>query len=124
MKNLKYRQRLQNDQWHYWGFLPQGFVAPMTSGGIEDSLMHSQQFTGLTDKNGKEIYEGDIVYHSYFREQGVMEWYEKRTGFFLRWTEPFGVDKTVGGHQDMWPIDQDSFEVIGNIYDNPELLKS
>jgi uncharacterized phage protein (TIGR01671 family) len=91
---------------------------------VRYNTMEVMQFTGLHDKNGKEIYEGDIIYHSYFRERGAMEWYEKRTGFFLRWVEPFGVDNKVGGHQDMWPIDQGSFEVIGNIYESPNLLTS
>ena len=73
------------------------------------------QFTGLKDKNGKEIYEGDIV-----RITGkVMNRCEE---FEVKWFEPaFGK---VGHGKIIYPLYQsDEQEVIGNIYENPELLK-
>lgn len=80
-----------------------------------DGIFDIQQYIGFEDKNGKMIYEGDIVYHSYFREQGVVEFYKPRGAFMLRYKD--------GKHQELYPIDKDSFEVIGNIYENPELLR-
>lgn len=65
------------------------------------------QFTGLLDKNRKEIYEGDIIIRSKnFRE--VVEWDPVRMGWL-----PF-VESTVLGREP---------EVIGNIFENPELVK-
>ena len=74
------------------------------------------QYTGLTDKNGTKIFEGDIVKYGDTVHNVV---FEQRNG-----TAYFGlVDATLetlsfGYYQDLKQI-----EVIGNIYDNPELLK-
>lgn len=83
--------------------------------GIDDWVKAElMQFTGLHDKNGKEIYEGDIRCGKYYFETEeqtrfqVMKWDEKNTCFY--WDGP-----EIPGFIDV--------EVIGNIYENPELLK-
>lgn len=61
------------------------------------------QYTGLHDKSGKEIYEGDIV--------------DLGTGAVVEWDGPTGA-WTAGD----WLLSKKIIEVIGNIYENPELL--
>lgn len=67
------------------------------------------QFTGLTDKNGKEVYEGDILkLHDHIDYFGTVEWNVKDVCFQ---TNNFTATE--------WS----DAEIIGNIYENGELLK-
>jgi hypothetical protein len=75
--------------------------------GKKDDDFILMQFTGLLDKNGKEIHEGDIV--SCENEQETVE-YTDRAEFY-----PFG------SHDFSW--EGKECEIIGNIYENPELIK-
>ena len=72
------------------------------------------QFTGLSDKNGKEIYEGDVLEFSWVfnkRDRHIVVWDDSLTGF-----EPF----VFADRGDYVPND---CKVIGNIYENLELIK-
>lgn len=86
---------------------------------IHDAMV--MQFTGLLDKNGKEIYEGDIVELEFVGgqiESGVISYFEESAGF--KWTSTDPSDK------DNYWLNQSDYtlrKVIGNIYGNPELLK-
>ncbi len=74
------------------------------------------QFTGLLDKNGKEIYEGDVVKCG--RSTAVVEWDEYIDQDFY-WGNASGFKFNFDSDE----MDgQRSYEVIGNIYENPELI--
>lgn len=138
-----YRTKYKNGEWVY-GLLTEaenyaGFAEMTnTSGvsGIEVDKNTVEQFTGLTDKNGKKIFEGDLLNgfqypfyrsesaeHNYFAE---VIWFTGNCAFGL-YTHKHPTAKVKGisaGNADfVEDFNSDDWEVIGNIHDNPELLK-
>lgn len=81
-----------------------------SSGGTHDTLM---QFTGLLDKNGKEIYEGDILKHDLWGNCQII-W---EHGMFRGQSKDEKYDFTLADYQ------RDRQRIVGNIYENPNLLK-
>ena len=86
---------------------------------LSDSVVF-MQFTGLLDKNGKEIYEGDIVQAKNHQPSNyLVEFIE--AGFCCR--NP-SLDKFPIDLNHFFPSKGCEIEIIGNIYENSELLKS
>jgi uncharacterized phage protein (TIGR01671 family) len=134
MREIKFRGKTRNGKWVY------GYAAKFAHGSVpviledtEDGIKPRKiipdtvgQFTGLHDKNGKEIYEGDVVQQywgfPHYRNGVRYDCYSRigkvlfdKSGCFVLLSESllyhlFGDGLTQ--------------EVIGNIHDNPELLKT
>lgn len=79
-----------------------------------DGLM---QYTGLKDKHGKEIYEGDIIRYEHSAVGSIVRVVQYKYGMY-------GIEGNVKGTQIPFAnILNSTREIIGNIYENPELLE-
>ena len=95
----------------------------LVAGHYENALnplsVKIMQFTGLQDKNSVDIYEGDIITYDYMFQ-------EKKEVFEVKWN----IDKNgffAENEESQWWIERElknQFEVIGNIYENSELMET
>ena len=102
--------------------LDEDYIIP--SGTYLEGDFNIMQYTGLKDKNSKEIYEGDIVAYQGYPELPLsvasVEWNNERARFIIRWQD----GQSHLGHDTFDRAEYlIGYEVIGNIYENPELLE-
>ena len=129
-------KRLDN---HYWilGFLSVNktgkyFIRPICGSALSSEEVDKNticQCTGLKDKNGKLIWENDIIkYHfgelyAQIRYGAYQICFDSKKaehiGFYVDWSESSNYRKDLG----YW-INMVNAEAVGNIFDNPELLES
>ena len=82
------------------------------------------QFTGLTDKNGKRIFEGDICKFKRFNDVHIGKVvFNVTTASFIMWYQPIVGAYGEKATQKMLLSVCDNIEVVGNIHDNPELME-
>lgn len=97
----------------YWN-TESGFPAVTCREG--DVFKQSEQCTGLKDKNGRLIYEGDVL---------ILVHTESKYPVKIQWDKDscsFGYQTQIG-HFNLYHLDLTVAEVIGNIHENPELLE-
>jgi len=80
------------------------------------------QYTGLKDKNGKEIYEGDIV-NCNSKDNDILEDFNKLVAEVIFDIGAFSVNFRDDYKPPLFDFFKENIEVIGNIYENKELLR-
>ena len=87
---------------------------------FEDEEVKLMQYTGIKDKNGKEIYEGDIVL---IKLDETSTWYKTVVGFKKGAFIANLIDKEDYVYIFHHGFTDDDFEIIGNVYENKNLLE-
>ena len=128
MREIVFRgKRVDNDEWVYGYYSgPVGIdtiheicdINDPTGIMLDVDPATVSQYTGLTDKNGKEIFEGDVVTGLFLYALPINGCVGFREG-------AFGLHWMRGGWEEFTPFTSMchvEFEIIGNIHDNPELM--
>ena len=123
MREIKFRGKKKNGSWLFGDLVqrpPIALIFPLDAPDSQDNyivdLKTVGQFTGLIDKNGVEIYEGDIVKVDIFTKNYCIVFGESE-----KWGASFQYKSDFSIYYLTESFTRDCL-VIGNIFDNPELL--
>ena len=123
MREIEFRGKDLENKWRY------GFYSPLIwypsyeqtpsikefkGGDIQIKKDTLCQYTGLKDKNGQKIFEGDILERFGYK---VEIFFKDGSFCYTKDNEIISVNDTE------FPLEEDECEIIGNVFDNPELLK-
>ena len=140
MREIKFRgKRVDNGEWVY-GYYYTQIITHAGNRKSRDHFMRTEQniryevdpdtvgqYTGLKDKNGKEIYEGDIVEltntYKGMNTKSIVEIDFIDFTFAGKWKEEYSPSGYMYNPLGSYNFPIVTIEVIGNIYENPELLK-
>lgn len=128
MREILFRGQKANNEWVYGNLTMIGeFPYISEAMGHENSVFKETvgQYTGLTDKNGTKIFEGDIIQRKY-EFNGVVNHIETYKIVFWDGGFSYAIENDDFPNyicDTEYAICIDEFEVIGNIYDNPKMLK-
>lgn len=120
MREIKFRVwDDRSKMFHYWGFVDNCFVGITTGSdfSISDCKDFSEQFTGLTDMNGKDIYEGDICRALGGESDPVDRREIDITGTIMFRGCAFDLVKDGCGYGLDYALQWDSLEIIGNVHE-------
>lgn len=118
MREILFRgKRIDNGEWAY-SRCPDG---TLYSGVVKHDFIPETigQYTGLIDKNGKRIYEGDICRNTRNGDTVSVKWHGTMAGYVCSKRKSNSILYDFGELFRAY----DKYEVIGNIHDNPELLE-
>lgn len=125
MREILFRgKRIDNGEWvqgypcrYGWIGKEKDYIIPDYASALYTAEIDPEtigQYTGIVDKYGMKIFEGDIVWNDYDNDKGKVEWDNDMAKFIITFsTFTIDFDNIYG----------DELDVIGNVYDNPELLK-
>ena len=134
MKEILFKaKRKDNGEWvegYYYQIWQQGYILWGMINNMPDMVEVNPntlcQYTGLTDKNGKKIWENDIVKNKK-RTEGFdwykVVWRKDFADFGVEPIKPKFEAKYPMGLSDELTIYGRDYEVVGNVFDNPELLE-
>ena len=131
MREYKFRAKIKNphvDEWVYGYLVSECYINEKNKLGYTPVRKETVgQYTGLHDKNGKEIYEGDIIEFSYDMFIGDFDTFVAKGKIVFEegafYVEVFENERTTEDEAYLlYSINLDTIEVIGNIYENEELL--
>jgi uncharacterized phage protein (TIGR01671 family) len=127
MRELKFQAINDEGQIVIPDYIDRNGIAWWKENSIPTCTRRIRQFTGLKDKNGKEIFEGDILSESIYDIPAV---YCGEEIYTVEFNHSSWKKVPFDRHNNGWVLEQygnvldnlDNIKIIGNIYENPELL--